>query len=223
MERRRRWCVLVLGLIVAATVSAQTWQLKVGGGFASQYADKRLVGAFKFGVGYEYELGQRWTLNPSLVLSGKGWKDKDTFVNDLDESGNPKLNEEGQPIMSRMARSTNINYLELPVLANYYCRIGESKYIVLGAGPYVSCGLWGKEETKGDGRRQGAEKLYYDKEVFDLPGAHRWDAGIQVMAGYQMPKRITVGLEVDFGLARFASDSGRNVSGLVSIVYSFRR
>ena len=211
--------LFLLAVMVAG--SAQTLQLKAGGGFASQYTDSKVVGAFKLGVGFEYEFDQHWAINPSLNLMGKGWKDKDTFVNDLDESGVPKTDEEGNPIMSRMARSTTANYLELPVLMNYYIRTGESQYIVIGAGPYVACGLWGKEETKGDGRKQGAEKLYYDRDTFDKSGVHRFDAGIQAALGYQFAVGVTLGVEADFGLTKFESKGGKNVSGLIFLTYNF--
>ena len=208
-------------LAVMGAASAQTLQLKAGGGFASQYTDSKVVGAFKIGVGFEYEFDQHWAINPSLNLMGKGWKDKDTFVNDLDENGVPKMDDEGNPIMSRMARSTTANYLELPVLMNYYIRTGESQYVVIGAGPYIACGLWGKEETKGDGREQGARKLYYDQDTFDKPGTHRFDAGIQTALGYQFSVGITLGVEADFGLTKFASKGGKNVSGLDFLTYNF--
>ena len=217
----RKLFAICLGMILSLTAWAQTAQIKVGGGFASQYSDKKIVGAFKFGVGYEYEFDQHWTINPALVLSGKGWKDKDVLVNDLDGEGEPKLDENGNPIMSRMGRSTTANYLEIPVLFNYYIRTGEARYVVIGAGPYVACGLWGKQETKGDGRRQGAEKLYYEDHTFDLDGAHRFDAGVQAAVGYQFPMGIVLGVEADFGLTKFSSESGRNISGLVSLTYSF--
>ena len=207
----------------AFTASAQTYQVKVGGGFASQYTDKKVVGAFKLGVGYEYEFNQNWTINPALALSGKGWKDKDTFVNDLDAGGKPIVNENGQEKLVPMHRTTSANYLELPVLVNYYLRVGDARYVVFGAGPYVSCGLWGKQETKGDGRRQGPEKLYYEDKTFELDGAHRFDAGIQTVVGFQFPIGVTIGVEADFGLSKFRTDSGRNISGLVSLTYGFKK
>ena len=208
-------------LALMVTASAQTLQLKAGGGFASQFTDSKVVGAFKIGVGLEYEFDQHWAINPSLNLQGKGWKNKDVFVNDLDENGVPKEDDNGNPIMSRMGRTTTANYLELPVLMNYYIRTGESQYIVIGAGPYIACGLWGKEETKGDGTKQGAEKLYYDEDTFEKSGAHRFDAGIQAALGYQFSVGVTLGVEADFGLAKFSSAGGRNVSGLVFLTYNF--
>ena len=220
MGKKLLLSLFLLGISLA--VSAQTYQVKVGGGFASQYTDKKVVGAYKVGVGYEYEFNQHWTINPALTLSGKGWKDKDIFVHDKNEDGSDRLDQNDQPIMSRMHRSTSANYLELPVLFNYYLRVGEAQYVVLGAGPYVSCGLWGKQETKGDGRRQGAEKLFYEDDTFDLEGVHRFDAGIQTMVGFQFAVGVTLGVEADFGLSKFHSNSGRNISGLVSLTYSFK-
>lgn len=218
---RKRIGLVLLAMALVVTASAQTFQLKVGGGFASQYTDKKLVGSFKAGIGYEYEFDQHWTFNPSLLFVGKGWKDKDQMVPDFGPDGEPKKDENGQIIMSRMGRSVAANYLELPLVINYYLRLGESRYIVLGAGPYVACGLMGKVKTKGDGRRQGAEKLYYEEDTFELPGARRFDAGIQAQVGYQLPKGITVGVEADFGLTRYHADGGRNLSGLVSLTYAF--
>ena len=220
MGKKLLFSLFLLGVALAA--SAQTYQVKVGGGFASQYTDKKVVGAYKIGVGYEYEFNQHWTFNPALTLSGKGWKDKDIFVNDKNEDGSDKLDQNDQPIMSRMHRSISANYLELPLLFNYYLRVGEARYIVLGAGPYLSCGLWGKQETKGDGRRQGSEKLFYEEDTFDLDGAHRFDVGIQTMVGYQFAVGVTLGIEADFGLSKFHTNSGRNISGLVSLTYSFK-
>ena len=211
--------LLLLALVVA--VPAQTLQLKVGGGFASQYSDKKVVGAFKFGVGYEYELSQHWAINPSFLFYGKGWKDQNQVVNIYDDNGEQVFDEDGNPVTGLMGRSVSANYLELPVLFNYYLRTGNAQYIVLGAGPYVSCGIGGKIKTKGDSERFGGERLYYDEKTFKKDGAHRFDTGIQAMAGYQFAMGVTLGVEADFGLLKYSSASGRNVSWLVSLVYSF--
>lgn len=221
MKHARFFTILFL-LACALAVPAQTFQLKVGGGLSSQSAGKKAQGAYKFGVGYEYEFNQHWAFNPSLVFYGKGWKYKDVLVNIYDDEGNQVYDEEGNPVMGLMGRSATAHYIELPLLMNYYYRVGESRYLVAGAGPYVACGVGGKLKTNGDGAKQGPDKLFYENPTFEVEGARRWDAGIQAMVGYQLPVGIVVGLEADFGLTRFSAAGGRNISGLISFTYNFK-
>lgn len=39
------------------------------------------------------------------------------------------------------------------------------------------------------------------------------------MVGYQFPMGMTLGIEADFGLAKFNTAGRRNISGLISIGY----
>ncbi len=208
-------------------VAAQHWQLKFGGGLATQYGDSHAVGAYKLGVGYEYEFDQHWTISPGVFFYGKGWKSPDTMVPVNDDEGNPAFDEEGQRVYSRMGRSRTANYLEISVPFNYYRRIDEGKYWVLSAGPYVAYGVAGKIKTKGDGERVGSEKLFYEENTFGGNGIRRFDAGLQTALGYSFtsnlcPAGLTVGIEGDFGLTRTHVGGRRNLSGLVSITYTFQ-
>ena len=121
--------------------------------------------------------------------------------------------------MGIMNRSATQNYLQLPLLFSYYLRTGESRYVVFSAGPYVAYGITGKQKTKGDTARPGAERFYYEKKPFTDPGTPRFDAGIQAMVGYQFPMGMPLGIEADFGLAKFNTAGRRNISGLISIGY----
>lgn len=218
---RNRIITLVLGLLMAAgCVTAQNVQFKFGGGLSSHFGSAEAVGAFKVGVGYEIEFDQHWTFTPGLAIYGKGWKDPNQAVYVFDEKGNQLFDEEtGAPLMGVMNRSATQNYLQLPLLFSYYLRTGESRYVVFSAGPYVAYGITGKQKTKGDTERPGSERFYYEKKTFKEPGTHRFDAGIQAMVGYQFPMGMTLGIEADFGLAKFNTAGRRNVSGLVSIGY----
>lgn len=218
---RNRIITLMLGLFIAAgCATAQNLQFKFGGGLASHYGTSEAVGAFKVGVGYEIEFDQHWTFTPGLAIYGKGWKDPNQSVYVFDEKGNQLFDEEtGEPIMGIMNRSATQNYLQLPLLFSYYLRTGESRYVVFSAGPYVAYGITGKQKTKGDTERPGAERFYYEKKTFNEPGTHRFDAGIQAMVGYQFPMGMTLGIEADFGLTKFNTAGRRNISGLISIGY----
>lgn len=219
--RKRKLLLPLLLLAALLPADAQHVQLKVGGGIASHYADSRPVGAFKIGLGYEYELGLHWSFTPSLFFYGKGWKNPDQEVFIYDDEGALLRDEEGQPLKGVKNCTSTANYLTLPVLFNCYLRTGESRYVVLSAGPYVACGVSGKMKTKGDAERPGSEKFYYATETFDEEGAHRFDAGLQAAAGYQFPSGLSVGLEADFGLTRFNTHGERNVSCLVFLTYTF--
>lgn len=207
--------------LLPATLPAQYLKLKLGGGLATQYGDARVVGAYKIGVGYEYEFDQHWTVTPSLLFYGKGWKNRDVPVPLTDDDGNAVRDESGEQVYSLMSRSTSANYVEIPVLFSYYHRLGESRYLVFAAGPYAALGVFGKVKTKGDTGRTGGEKYYYDANTFGSGGMRRFDAGVQALVGYQFPSGLTLGLEADFGMVRTSSDGGRNLTGLVSLSYKF--
>ncbi len=213
--------LLLTAVMVATGAEAQHLQLKIGGGFAAQYGDARAVGAYKIGVGYEYEFDQHWTFAPSLLFYGKGWRTPDTFVADLDGNGRPQYDDNGNLLTSRCRTTTAADYVEIPLLFSYYHRVGEHRYLVISAGPYAALGVAGTMKTKGDATHPGSEKIYYDAKTFDSDGARRFDAGMQAFLGYQFPTSLTLGIEADFGMLRFCNGGGRNVSALIGLSYNF--
>lgn len=216
----KAYIILLLCGLSALGLQAQNLQFRVGGGLASHYGKAQNVGAFKVGLGYEFEFDQHWTLTPSLAVYGKGWKDPNQLVYVFDYAGNQLFDEEtGEPLQGVRSRSASQNYVQLPVLLSYYWRMGESRYVVMAAGPYVAYGVSGKQKTKGDTEQSGAQKLYYERKTFDEPGTHRFDAGIEAFAGYQFPSGLTLGVEADFGLAKFNRAGRRNISALLSLSY----
>lgn len=222
--RHARWAVIFFSLILfigaASTASAQYIQIKAGGGLAKRYGHSRTVGAYRFGVGYELEFDQHWSISPSLSFYGKGWKDPDISVLMRDEDGNPREDENGNPVYGLMNRSTSACYIELPVLLNYYWRLGPGRYIVAGAGPYASVGVAGKMKVKGDADRVGSEKLFYEGNTFSREGSRRFDTGVRTMLGYRVPSRITVGLEADWGFLPTIKNEKASSSFLISLTYT---
>ena len=129
--------------------------------------------------------------------------------------------ETGKPLLGIKNRTATQNYIEVPLLFSYYWRMGESRYVVLSAGPYVAYGVGGKQKTKGDTEQSGVERYFYENKTFDEPGTHRFDYGVQTFVGYQFPSSITVGVEADWGIGKFNASGSRNVSALVSLGYKF--
>ena len=209
-------------LLCAATASAQHFHLKLGGGIASHLKDTKNIGAFKIGIGYEYELSQKWTIMPSLVAYGKGWKEKDQVVNYYDDNHELVYNDDGTVRTGLKNRTTTANYLEVPVVFNYYLRTGESRYVVFSAGPYIACGISGKQKTKGDAEEYMGRKLYYEKKTFKELGVHRFEAGVTAGVGYQFPIHITAGVEMDYGLTKFNTAGRHNFTLLFALSYQFQ-
>ena len=83
----------------------------------------------------------------------------------------------------------------------------------------MAYGVNGKQKTKGDTQQSGAGRYFYENKTFKETGTHRFDCGIQTFLGYQFPSSITVGLEADWGIAKFNTAGKRNVSALISIGY----
>jgi len=218
----RNLFLLLLLIIYSVPATAQSIHFKFGGGLASHYGSAQCVGAFKAGLGYEIEINQHWAFTPSLEVYGKGWKDPNQTVFVFNASGEQVYNDDGTPRTGVMNRTATQNYLELPLLFSYFLRVGEARYVIFSAGPYIAVGISGKQKTKGDTERAGAEQFYYEKKTFAEPGAHRFDAGVQLFAGYQFPSGVTLGVEADFGAAKFNAAGDRNVSGLVSLGYKLR-
>ena len=209
-------------LLLAMPAAAQHLQMKIGGGFASHHSDAKLVGAFKAGLGYEIELSQHLTVTPWLTAYAKGWKDKDQVVKYYDEQGNPILNADGTQRTGIKSRTTSANYLEVPVLFNYYLRLDESRYVVLSAGPYAALGINGQSKKRvAMPNKKVVAKCFITTPTFKGAGIHRFDAGLTVGVGYQFPTHITVGVETDFGLLSFDKSGARNVSGLITLGYQF--
>lgn len=215
--------LILLLCAFSLSLNAQSVHFKFGGGLSSHYGKAEAVGAFKIGVGYEIELNQHWSFTPGLEIYGKGWKDPNETVFVFDDDHQQMYDPDtGAPLTATMNRSATQNYVELPLLFSYFWRTGESRYVVLSAGPYAAYGVSGKQKTKGDTEQSGVDRYYYEKKTFNEPGTHRWDYGIQAFVGYQFPTSFTLGLEADFGLAKFNTNGSRNISALISLGYKLK-
>lgn len=213
----------LLLLTLSTALSAQHWQLHAGGGLATQLRGGQVVGAYRFGVGYEHEFDQHWTIAPALLVSGKGWKDDDRLTRVIDdETGAPAVTEEGTPVYSTMGRKATATYLEAVIPINYYLRTGTARYVVLAAGPYLALGLGGNTETRGDGSAEGSAKLYYEHNTFGASGIRRFDLGLYGFAGYQFASGLSAGISADLGALRVRKSGPRNAAALVSLTYTFK-
>lgn len=221
MKHNRILSALLLLLAAALPCAAQNLLIKAGGGLSSRYGSDRAQGAYKIGLGYEVEFDQHWTLTPQLLVYGKGWEDPDRRVPVVNDDGTPMYDDDGNRAYSTMNRTTSACYVELPVVLGYYVRLAPSRYLLFAAGPYAAVGVGGKEDTRGDGSRIGADKLHYSRHTFGSAGVRRFDAGLQTFAGYQFASGLTAGVEADWGMVRTRRGEARNLSGIISLSYKF--
>jgi hypothetical protein len=157
-----------------------------------------LVG-LRAGVTLDLPLAQEFYIGTGLLYAGKGGKNKD--------NGDFK---------------TTLSYLQIPVNFLFKPEVGAGK-LNLGAGPYVAYGIGGK--NKGTIGNVTAEYKAFDDESGDLKMKH-FDAGVGVVAGYELNSGLYFGLNADLGLvnAYEKTDNDRsfkNTSFGVSLGYKF--
>jgi hypothetical protein len=116
---------------------------------------------------------------------------------------------------------TNLSYLELPVLFTFKPEVGTGR-MVLGVGPYVAVGVGGKIKDTGLG-----DLDVYNEEAL-LLRQKRFDGGLGLNIGYELPAGLFFGLNGDLGLVNTAynTDNDRrfkNASFGVSVGYKFGR
>ena len=108
----RNFFLLLFCTLWPLCVEAQNLQFKVGGGLATHYGHAENVGAFKVGLGCEFEFDQHWTLTPGIAVYGKGWKDPNQRVYVFDDNGNQLFDEEnGEPLQGLRRRRAAANIL----------------------------------------------------------------------------------------------------------------
>ncbi len=259
--------VISLAMALPMTSMAQSIFVKAGGGLSSQWGASGVVAAGKIALGYEYEFGQTLAIAPSIGFTTRGWQVEDVQTPDmlfdeagnmLDADGNVTTNpgEQAQrflmdadgrpvtPLYSMMHRTYTTNYLQLDVPLNYYFRLGVHHYVVATAGVWGAVGIAGKRKTEGDGYASGGRKIKYTDAVFSLDGAHRFDAGVKIGAGYQFPSSLTLNAECEVGLVPtnakgvrpegmdptlfvvrdpFAGRSGRTFSFTITVAYKLNK
>lgn len=131
---------IILAVIFTASAQAQ-FSFGVRGGFnltnmnesgGGISPDTKMKSGFQVGVVGDYAVSESFSIQPGLLFTTQGcsW--------DLEMFG------------TKVETSINLNYLQVPVNAQYKLDLGNAK-LFLQAGPYVGCALSGKVIAKADG------------------------------------------------------------------------
>lgn len=156
----------VLGMFALAGFSQVKWDAKFGMNFSNmtKIDESKALPGFTLGVGMDYGFNENWSLQSGLMISSKGWKEKEGDIKNT-----------YRPI-----------YLDIPILAAYKFNISDNTKFVINAGPYLAFGLGGKAKYEG-----GEDKKMFDKEGWDMG---RFDLGIQYGIGLELSDRYLINL-----------------------------
>lgn len=138
--------------------------------------DNKLKTGFNIGVNAEVPVAKEFYLQPGVLFTTKGAKTGDN-------------------------QTTSISYIEVPVNFLYKPALGNGK-LLLGFGPYVAFGVGGK--VKRDNASDVDVKFKNTISVSDLedPYFRRFDAGGNLLAGYEFNNKLSFQINAQLGLAK---------------------
>ena len=189
--------IIVAAVLAANSVQAQfTFGVRAGlnlTNFSLKINEKKRDGdlgpkfkqGFQIGVVGELALSDNFAIQPGLLVATQGCKYKYS-------SGTGSLK-------SEYKATTNLNYLQIPINAQYKLDVGNMKLLLL-AGPYFGFGLSGKakwEAKYGSESDSGDEKAKFGKNRGEIKPL---DFGLGLGAGLQFGN-IQAGLGYNLGFA----------------------
>nr|WP_121271287.1 porin family protein [Pedobacter schmidteae] len=190
--------ILGAGLTASAQTNPVKFGVKAGVAFPSfSFSEEIGEGAkmtthtsFYVGGTAEFSVSELFSVQPGLILSGKGAKAKSTEAGEIGEV------------------KTSLMYIELPVNALVNFPVGDGKVFV-GAGPYYSMAISGKNKASGTVEGETASVSVSDDVKFGKDGEYkRGDYGVNFLAGYQLSNGFNIHAGYGLGLGNIAQDSG---------------
>lgn len=160
---------------IRAGVNLQNINGKDGNG---DKLENKLVPRFQGGVVVDIPLADQFYIQPGVLFSGKGAKEKDTDLN------------------------VSLSYIDVPVTFLFKPVLGTGR-MLLGVGPYVGFGIAGNVEDD----NENEEKVKFENEVTLLqattdPYFRRLDAGANLLVGYEMSSKLSIQLNAQLGMAK---------------------
>lgn len=196
---------LVSGSVMAQSKDGVKFGVRAGVNFASvalsgKDVDKedkdglKSLTSFNFGGYAEIPISEKFSIQPGLSLSGKGYK---TESSDTDD---------GITFTDKV--TNNLMYLEIPINAVF-----NFNGFYFGAGPYLSYAISGKSKYKGTVTGEPDENKEEDIKIGnnkDEDQIKPLDFGVNAMAGYKLPNGLNFGLNYGLGLSNLDVDSSKD-------------
>ena len=163
--------------------------------------EAKMLPSFHVGIMSDMPLGDAFSVQLGLLLTGKGSK-TEIYATNSTTDNYYKL-------------KTNPLYLEVPLNFVFKVPFGTESRLYFGAGPYAAVGIGGK--TKGEQKFLGASANYEKNISFNdddpltsgqedasINKLRRFDYGANFLAGFEMGKML-IGVNYGLGLAKIGS------------------
>ena len=192
-------------------MQAQDWKFSINAGANfNGPAGETLVDGYRFGnhlggtAQYEFSQQSSWYLSGSLFWTQKGYKVKTDILDDS----------KPEPKSFRGKVSTDITYLQVPILFGKNFDLSEQAKLFVECGPYAALALFGKNKVAG----------HSTSKIFEKNGYKRFDAGLAIGAGMQIADHYRLKLGYEHGLTNLRNGKdpsyyNRNIT--LSVGYTF--
>jgi hypothetical protein len=203
---------IVLFLFCTLFVYGQvSWNVKAGMNLSriSGFGEVSMKPGYQFGIGMDYFFTVNWGIQPSLMLTSKGYKSNGDYYFPTWQE-NPRL-------LKSYDISENRIYIGLPVMLAYRFNISNNMKLVLNGGGYLGYGIAGKFKNINT-LEDGSES----KDIADTfgSGTERFDTGLGAGTTFEFKNRYTIGLFGEWGLKSAYWHSNNQACGL-NVGYKF--
>ncbi len=171
---------------IAPRVGLNINTVNFGGDIGEDFEDPESRVGFQIGAIADLPITEEFSIRPGVLFSSKGYKEQ------LDSPG---FDEDFKVV---------VNYLEIPVSANYQFAVGEGFGIDLNIGPYIGLALGGESKIGDDDE---SLNIGNDEEDDDVRG---FDFGFNFGGGVEY-QNISLGLNYALGLYNLTPGGGDDV------------
>jgi hypothetical protein len=168
--------------------------------------DNKLKTGINLGLNAEIPVAEDFYIQPGLLFSTKGAKDK-TYR---------KIN-------------VRLSYLEIPINLLFKPQLGDGK-LLLGFGPYIGIAVGGSYTDLNGHKAQYkfAHKITQAEYGSGDPYVRRMDFGLNFLAGYELSNKVSFQLNAQLGMSNIATKiegypkaKAKNTGFGVSVGYRF--
>lgn len=188
---KKSFLLVLFALLSTVSFAQVSFGVKGGVAMSSFYGDNsdntKVKFAGRVGLGFEYAVNDMFSIQPTLYFSDKGTK--------YDADG----------------LSTNAEYLELPIDAQFRFNLDKGMNFIAAAGPYFAYGIGGKKKYE-------SGSVTVKSDTFD--SLKDWDMGLNFEAGLEF-NQFLVGIYTELGLLNVSKGGPKNYTVGLNFGYRF--